>query len=59
MAHKEQNEASAIKDLDDALIRSIQEITQFMAKKTIAEYSSNQSVWEILRSIGIDYMLLH
>ena len=26
-----------------------------MAKKTIAEYSTNGSVWEILKSIGIDY----
>ena len=40
---------------DYALIKSIQEIAQFMAKKTIAEYSPNQSVWEILRGIGIDY----
>ncbi|MFC3681760.1 DUF1631 family protein [Bacterioplanoides pacificum] len=40
---------------DYALVKSIQEITHFMAKKTIAEYSTNGSVWEILKSIGIDY----
>ncbi|UTW48517.1 DUF1631 family protein [Bacterioplanoides sp. SCSIO 12839] len=40
---------------DYALVKSIQDITHFMAKKTIAEYSSNSNVWEILKSIGIDY----
>ena len=42
---------------DYALVKSIQEITHFMAKKTIAEYSANNSVWEILRSIGIDFVV--
>lgn len=40
---------------DYALVKSIQDITHFMAKRTIAEYSENSSVWEILQSIGIDY----
>lgn len=40
---------------DYALIKSIQEIAQFMAKKTIAENSDNVLVWDILRGIGIDY----
>lgn len=40
---------------DYALVKSIQDITHFMAKKTIAEYSANGSVWEILKSIGIDF----
>ncbi|WP_419812549.1 DUF1631 family protein [Bacterioplanoides sp.] len=40
---------------DYALVKSIQDITHFMAKKTIAEYSSNSNVWDILKSIGIDY----
>ncbi|MEK9765582.1 MAG: DUF1631 family protein, partial [Thalassolituus sp.] len=40
---------------DYALIKSIQEIAQFMAKKTIAEHSSNEQVWDILRGIGIDF----
>ena len=42
---------------DYALVKSIQEIAHFMAKKTIAEYSPNNSVWEILRTIGIDYIV--
>lgn len=42
---------------DYALVKSIQEITHFMAKKTIAEYSPNNSVWEILRTIGIDFII--
>lgn len=42
---------------DYALVKSIQEIAHFMAKKTIAEYSDNNSVWEILRTIGIDYIV--
>ena len=42
---------------DYALIKSIQEIAQFMAKKTIAEHSDNDVVWEILRGIGIDFGL--
>ncbi len=42
---------------DYALVKSIQEITHFMAKKTIAEYSANNSVWEILRTIGIDFVV--
>ena len=42
---------------DYALIKSIQEIAQFMAKKTIAEYSDNDVVWDILRGIGIDFGL--
>ena len=40
---------------DYALIKSIQEIAQFMAKKTIAEFSDNDAVWDILRGIGIDF----
>lgn len=27
-----------------------------MAKKTIAEYSPNNNAWEILRTIGIDFV---
>ena len=42
---------------DYALVKSIQEIAHFMAKKTIAEHSANNSVWEILRTIGIDYIV--
>ncbi|MCD8523003.1 MAG: DUF1631 family protein [Saccharospirillaceae bacterium] len=42
---------------DYALVKSIQEITHFMAKKTIAEYSANNNAWEILRSIGIDFVV--
>ena len=40
---------------DYALVKSIQDITHFMAKKTIAEFSHNSTVWEILQSIGIDF----
>jgi EAL domain-containing protein (putative c-di-GMP-specific phosphodiesterase class I) len=40
---------------DYALIKSIQEIAQFMAKKTIAEHSENELTWDILRGIGIDF----
>ncbi|GAA6146736.1 DUF1631 family protein [Thalassolituus maritimus] len=42
---------------DYALIKSIQEIAQFMAKKTIAEHSDNEVNWEILRGLGIDFGL--
>ncbi len=41
---------------DYALVKSIQEIAHFMAKKTIAEYSPNNNAWEILRTIGIDFV---
>ena len=41
---------------DYALVKSIQEIAHFMAKKTIAEYSANNNVREILRTIGIDFI---
>lgn len=41
---------------DYALVKSIQEIARFMAKKTIAEYSPNNNAREILRTIGIDFM---
>jgi EAL domain-containing protein (putative c-di-GMP-specific phosphodiesterase class I) len=40
---------------DYALIKSIQESAQFMAKKTIAEHSENELTWDILRGIGIDF----
>lgn len=40
---------------DYALVKSIHDITHFMAKKTIAEYSDNTHVWDILQSIGIDF----
>ncbi|MDF1761875.1 MAG: DUF1631 family protein [Oleibacter sp.] len=42
---------------DYALINSIQEIAHFMAKKTIAEYSDESTASDILRGIGIDYMI--
>ncbi len=42
---------------DYALVKSIQEIAHFMAKKTIAEYSPNNNVWDILRTIGIDFII--
>ena len=40
---------------DYALVKSIQEIARFMAKKTIAEYTDNDLAWEILRGIGVDF----
>lgn len=40
---------------DYALVKSIHDITHFMAKKTIAEYSSSSNAWDILQSIGIDF----
>ncbi|WP_430461243.1 DUF1631 family protein [Thalassolituus sp. LLYu03] len=42
---------------DYALVKSIQEIAHFMAKKTIAEHCPNNNVWEILRTIGIDFIV--
>lgn len=42
---------------DYALVKSIQEIAHFMAKKTIAEHCPNNNVWEILRTIGIDFVV--
>ena len=40
---------------DYALVKSIQEIARFMAKKTIAEYTDNDIAWDILRGIGVDF----
>ena len=40
---------------DYALVKSIQEIARFMAKKTIAEYTGNDLAWDILRGIGVDF----
>lgn len=40
---------------DYALVKSIQEIARFMAKKTIAEHTGNDLAWDILRGIGVDF----
>ena len=49
-----------VKDLKDspadyAVVKSINEIGQFMGKKTIAEFVENTDILEILREIGVDY----
>ena len=40
---------------DYAVVRSINEIGQFMGKKTIAEYVVDTDVLDCLRTIGVDY----
>ncbi|MEM1432465.1 MAG: DUF1631 family protein [Pseudomonadota bacterium] len=41
---------------DQAIVRSINEIAHHMGKKTIAEFVENQSVFEYLRDIGVDFV---
>ncbi|MCH2042334.1 MAG: DUF1631 family protein [Saccharospirillaceae bacterium] len=40
---------------DYALVKSIHDITYFMAKKTIAEHSNSSNALDILQRIGIDF----
>ncbi len=40
---------------DFAVVKSINEIGQFMGKKTIAEYVEDTEILELLQEIGVDY----
>ncbi len=40
---------------DYAVVKSINEVGQFMGKKTIAEFVEDEEIVEILREIGVDY----
>ncbi len=40
---------------DLAMVKSINEISHFLGKKTIAEYVENEEILTLLREIGIDY----
>lgn len=42
---------------DYALVKSMQDIARFMAKRTLAEYSANQISRDILVSLGVDYAI--
>jgi EAL domain-containing protein (putative c-di-GMP-specific phosphodiesterase class I) len=42
--------------LDFAMVRSINEIGQLMAKKTIAEFVENDLILDKLRELGVDYV---
>ncbi|GGY52026.1 hypothetical protein GCM10011297_26050 [Bacterioplanes sanyensis] len=42
---------------DYALVKSMQDIARFMAKRTLAEYSANQTSRDILVSLGVDYAI--
>lgn len=49
-----------VKDIKDnpgdcAVVKSINEIGDFMGKKTIAEYVEDEEILEILREIGVDF----
>lgn len=45
-----------VKDpIDYAMVRSINEITQVMGKKTVAEFVEDELVLNALRNIGVDY----
>lgn len=41
---------------DQAVVRSINEIGHYMGKKTIAEFVESETVLEILRGVGIDFV---
>jgi EAL domain-containing protein (putative c-di-GMP-specific phosphodiesterase class I) len=41
--------------VDLALVRTINEIAHLLGKKTVAEYVENDSILEILKSLGVDY----
>lgn len=40
---------------DYAVVKSINEVGQFMGKKTIAEFVEDEDIIDILREIGVDY----
>ena len=40
---------------DLAMVKSINEIAHLMNKKTVAEFTENAAIVEIIRSIGVDY----
>ncbi len=42
--------------IDQAMVNSINEIGQVMGKQTIAECVENESILEVLRDIGINYV---
>lgn len=45
-----------VKDpIDYAMVRSINEITQVMGKKTVAEFVEDELILNALRNIGVDY----
>jgi EAL domain-containing protein (putative c-di-GMP-specific phosphodiesterase class I) len=41
--------------IDRAMVRSINEISQLLGKRTVAEYVENDSILQHLRDMGIDY----
>ena len=41
--------------VDLAMVRSINEVGHVMGKKTIAEFVENQTILDILKSLGVDY----
>jgi diguanylate cyclase (GGDEF)-like protein len=46
-----------VKDpIDQAMVRSINEIGRVMGKKTIAEFVENEQILNVLRDIGVDYV---
>lgn len=42
-------------DSDYAVVKSITEIGHFMGKRIIAEYVENETIFNLLREIGVDY----
>ncbi len=42
--------------INRAVVKSINEITHIMGKKTIADYTSNKTTQDILIAIGVDYI---
>ena len=45
----------AIDPIDQAMVRSINEIGHVMGKKTIAEFVENDEILHVLQDIGVDY----
>ena len=54
-------DGSFVKDIasdpiDQAMVRSINEIGHVMGKKTIAEFVENDQIRDALQAIGVDYV---
>jgi EAL domain-containing protein (putative c-di-GMP-specific phosphodiesterase class I) len=45
--------------LNQTLIKSITEVAHLLDKKTVAEFVEDQATFDILKSIGVDYIQGH
>ena len=44
-----------VDEVDLAMVKSINEVGHVMNKKTIAEFVENEAIFNLLKSLGIDY----